>query len=118
MARAKSKTMAGTETRAGGKPPDDYLGICSTCNHAPGCAHRIQNSDTAIWECENYDDYVSLSGAEFNGGLSEIVPKPRKSRRAEFDALEYKGLCRNCENRDSCNFPQPAGGVWNCEEYQ
>jgi hypothetical protein len=117
MARAKMKAKAGVVTRTVRTTTTEYLGICSTCNHAPDCAHRIRNANTPIWDCENYDDHVSLSGVEFNGGLSEILPKPRKSRRAEFDAIEYKGLCRNCENRDTCNIARPAGGVWNCEEY-
>jgi len=28
------------------------------------------------------------------------------------------GLCANCEERDSCRFPRPQGGVWRCEEYR
>ncbi len=34
------------------------------------------------------------------------------------DTGEYKGLCVNCENRNTCSVPRPEGGVWHCEEYQ
>jgi hypothetical protein len=29
-----------------------------------------------------------------------------------------KGLCINCENRHTCEFIKPNGGVWHCEEYR
>ena len=30
----------------------------------------------------------------------------------------YKGLCINCDNRNTCKLIQPNGGVWHCEEYR
>jgi hypothetical protein len=27
-------------------------------------------------------------------------------------------LCSNCEDRHTCIYPKPAGGVWHCEEYR
>lgn len=117
MPRSKGKVAAGVQRSAAGEPSGDYLGICSTCNYAPDCAHRLRNPGVAFWECENYDDYVHVSGVEFNGGLSQVVPPAPVSRRPEFDAAEYLGLCKNCELRDECTFPRPAGGVWHCEEY-
>jgi hypothetical protein len=29
-----------------------------------------------------------------------------------------RGLCINCDVRNTCTFPKPEGGVWFCEEYQ
>lgn len=118
MVHAKGKTAGEIKKQVTVTAREEYLGICSTCNYAPDCAHRLRNPGLAIWDCENYDDYVHIAGAEINGGLSEIIPAPRKSHRPEFDAVEYKGLCGNCEKRDECTFPRPAGGVWHCEEYQ
>jgi len=118
MARTKGKVAAGIGERVVTEGTAEYLGICSTCNAAPHCAHRIRNPGVAIWDCEDYDDYVDISSTEINGGLSEVVPLPRKSHRPEFDAIEYQGLCKNCERRDECNFPRPTGGVWHCEEYE
>ncbi len=31
---------------------------------------------------------------------------------------ELKGLCANCEIRDTCTFPKAEGGIWHCEEYR
>jgi hypothetical protein len=28
-----------------------------------------------------------------------------------------KGLCLNCENRETCQYPISDGGVWHCDEY-
>lgn len=30
----------------------------------------------------------------------------------------YRGLCVNCDVRETCTLPRPEGGVWYCEEYQ
>ena len=118
MARTKGKVAGGIGESVVTGGTAEYLGICSTCNAAPDCAHRIRNSGVAIWDCENYDDHVDISSTELNGGLSSVLPAPRKSHRPEFDAIEYKGLCENCEKRDECTFPRSAGGVWHCEEYE
>ncbi len=118
MPRAKTVFgRKGAERRAVERA-GDYLGICSTCNCAGDCAHRLRNPACAIWECENYDDYVHMSGTDINGGLSQVVPAPARSHRGEFDAAAYPGLCRNCEKRDECLYPKPEAGVWHCEEYQ
>ena len=118
MPRAKTVFGRKAAGRRAAERRGDYLGICSTCNYAPDCAHRLRNPTLAIWECENYDDYVRVSGAEVNVGVSEVAPAPRKLRRSEFDTVEYRGLCKNCEKRGECTFPRPAGGVWHCEEYE
>lgn len=118
MVHAKGKTAGEIKKRVTVTAREEYLGICSTCNYAPDCAHRLRNPGLAVWDCENYGDSVRIDGAEINGGLSEVVPLRPKSRRPEFDAIEYKGLCENCENRDECTYPKPEGGVWHCEEYR
>jgi hypothetical protein len=62
---------------------------------------------------------------EFDGG----EPLPRKTvgkaepQRPALSTIEEKnsvrliGLCSNCDNRGTCVFPKPEGGVWHCEEY-
>ena len=114
--KAGAEKTAAVETTRGA---DEYLGICSTCNNAPGCAHRIRNAGVAIWECENYDDYVRLNGT-FVGGDPGPAAAPQKSPRRGDDAVlvELRGLCRNCAKREYCSFPRPESGVWHCEEYE
>ena len=70
MARTKGKVAGGIGESVVTGGTAEYLGICSTCNAAPDCAHRIRNSGVAIWDCENYDDHVDISSTELNGGLS------------------------------------------------
>lgn len=31
---------------------------------------------------------------------------------------QFKGLCINCENRNTCTFSRPKGGVLFCDEYE
>ena len=32
--------------------------------------------------------------------------------------VQYKGLCSTCEIRETCSFPKPEWGVWQCDEYR
>lgn len=34
------------------------------------------------------------------------------------DSSQYKGLCSNCDKRNSCVYVDKEGGVWHCNEYQ
>lgn len=40
------------------------------------------------------------------------VNKDKKNKKP------LKGLCINCEHRDTCTLPRPETGVWYCEEYE
>lgn len=88
------------------------LGICATCSYAAGCAHRIRNAHTAIWNCENYDDYYTV----------EIPVSPRAQKvgveAGTITEARVVGLCVNCIRRQTCAFPRLPGGVWHCEEYE
>lgn len=48
--------------------------------------------------------------------------KPDSDSRELLAVLDppsiHRGLCINCDVRDTCTFPKPEGGVWFCEEYQ
>jgi hypothetical protein len=118
MPNAKTATKLKAAAVSPGVKASGFPGICATCNRAYGCPHRQRNPSFAIWDCEDFDDYVYFGVAPDEGGSSEVVPAPRVSRRVEFDAAEYRGLCTNCEVRDGCTCPRPAGGVWHCELYQ
>jgi hypothetical protein len=86
-----------------------YYGICTTCNYAPECVNST-NSENPVLFCEMFDDYVEPVRKE----KPAVQPKPAPK---EPETGELKGLCVNCENRATCNFPKPEGGVWHCEEY-
>ncbi len=45
-------------------------------------------------------------------------PRDVDCSTAKNDSPSARGLCSNCENSGSCNYPKPEGGVWHCEEYK
>lgn len=51
----------------------------------------------------------------YGGGLVQICS--RKGCKNHMMDL-VRGLCVNCENRHTCEFVKPNGGVWHCEEYR
>jgi len=40
------------------------------------------------------------------------------ARQQHNDCGPFLGLCVNCEDRETCVYPKPDGGVWHCEEYR
>lgn len=51
----------------------------------------------------------------YGGGLVQICSR-RGCKNHMIDLV--KGLCINCENRNTCKYIKPNGGVWHCEEYR
>jgi hypothetical protein len=76
---------------------------------------KAQSQDTNI--CENFDSISSLQVTE----KEEIDSKKESSQSSKPGIKEIpgrmKGLCINCDDRASCQFPIVEGGVWFCEEY-
>lgn len=84
-------------------------GICTTCNNARTCVHLKGNTGFAIWDCENFDDFVPPTANP--RVLHEAGVRTEESYSA------YLGLCMNCAVRETCVYSKPEGGVWHCEEY-
>ena len=87
----------------------EYNDLCVTCNYGPECTSR-KNIVRPVYFCENFDDYTKPEQAEV-----EVRPTPGKA--VDEKSQEFKGLCLNCDHRDTCAFPKPESGVWHCEEY-
>ena len=89
-------------------------GLCMTCNNAPSCFHRARRGPALF--CELFDDYVPPDRRTVK---SRVSPVPERSVMPAADTAEarHEGLCVNCENRQTCAHPKPAGGVWHCEDY-
>ena len=86
-----------------------YFGICTTCNNAPFCA-QANNSKHPVWLCDMFDNSV-------------VSKKKEKEEKVKSDfahkySSKYKGLCMNCENRETCKFATCEDGIWHCTEYQ
>ena len=84
--------------------------ICSTCNHAETCGHR-GTPERPIYFCEEFEAFAPATTT----GAETRAPDEPSNRQINS---EYKGLCVNCEHRETCQMPKPEGGVWHCEEYR
>ena len=88
-------------------------GLCSTCDNAPSCFHRARRGPALF--CELFDNHV---WPELRTVKKEASPAPPGVLEAtDEDTCKYEGLCVNCDNRQTCAHPKPAGGVWHCENY-
>ena len=83
------------------------IGICTTCNHIDDCLFRLRNG-RPVWFCEEFDNYVEPMFAVL----------PEETRVEPNGRVKFMGLCLNCEDRLTCTYPKPDGGVWRCEEYR
>lgn len=91
-----------------------YRGICSTCNNAPTCIY-LKNQRRPVIQCEEFDDY---SAKQPNLPVSSSPAPAITSADQNREVSTYKGLCINCENRETCKLTKRDGGIWHCEEYQ
>lgn len=85
-------------------------GVCSACKHDRDCVYQA-TSFGVILQCE-----------EFEPGFPAQAPRrssaqPRALFSNAMDTDGYAGLCPSCENRLSCTYTRPEGGVWHCDEY-
>ena len=87
-----------------------YRDLCSTCNRTGTCGTR-STPQRPILFCEEFDAFVPVSTSA--GGKTVSPKSPGKQ-----DATRYKGLCVNCENRETCTIQKDEGGIWHCEEYR
>jgi len=89
----------------------EYEGLCMTCNSAPACAFRKRGRGPVL-QCEEFDDYQALTAG------SEPAAARKLRGHNPADAGRYKGLCINCDFRETCINAASETGVWHCENYQ
>jgi len=88
--------------------------LCSNCKNDPDCTFKKNRQKPSLY-CEEFEVDISPS-AKIAG---KEKPLPTASVDAEEDdSGKFIGLCSNCDNRRTCAFPRPQGGIWHCEEYQ
>ncbi len=110
------KTLIGKKKRLGKKtirqwraPRYRLKGLCVTCNKVKTCTFPKKRP---VLTCEEFEGYPKIPVISFCQ-----TAKPKIQIRPHL-MDEYKGLCRDCDNRENCTFPKPEGGVWHCEEYR
>ena len=88
-----------------------YWGLCSTCREAPTCTYR-KDPRQPVWECDEFEYEIPPVS------VSPPAASPFKSIAQDRNPGRHAGLCVNCENRETCTYRKPEGGVWHCEEYE
>ena len=85
-------------------------GLCVNCIKLNECSYYRRNSKPVIF-CEEYECAQEI--------INQAIASPQNDSEVEENMIagRVKGLCINCERRDTCSFPKPEGGVWHCEEY-
>lgn len=91
----------------------EYLTLCSSCRHAGNCIFQKDLQRPALY-CEEFE---IDTGRPVKSARQEKV-SPAVSIDADGDSGKFIGLCSNCDNRRTCTFPIPEGGIWHCEEYR
>jgi len=97
----------------------EYRGLCVSCKNASNCTY-LKDARQPIWQCAEFEGYPPQVGPvkKTNKDNSQQSDIPAGSKNKEKESNHYLGLCKNCENRETCTFPKPEGGVWHCEEYR
>jgi hypothetical protein len=91
------------------------LGICAKCKRMELCTSR-KNWIGPIIDCEDFDDRratapdLAVESQSFAMNKSIDLAAPE-------EAEIYKGICSNCDNRETCGYRTSDQAVWYCEEY-
>ena len=94
---------------------NEYSGLCMSCRNALTCTF-LRDRKTPVLQCDEFDGFESFlrSPKKFpHRSMTDLKSNPGKK-----DLDGCKGLCSICENRKTCTYPKPEGGVWHCEEYR
>ena len=86
-------------------------GLCQTCDHAPTCGY-IRETEQPVVFCEEFDS----SALPMVADAQPEAAAPTAADMRLWD--EYKGLCVNCDMRETCAIRKPETGIWHCEEYK
>lgn|GEM_PF-883638 len=85
------------------------IGLCSSCASYEFCTFP-RSLGQPVLECDEFSPACSPKGSHPSTIKKNLVKKPTKPR--------LRGLCRICDERASCRYPKPEGGVWHCEDYR
>jgi hypothetical protein len=92
-------------------------GLCSCCKFAFTCTYRI-NPDHPVLQCEEFEGIVYSPDRRNHPKKALPLNAAGRPLRSEISSPRYMGLCTICEERDTCTYPKPEGGVWHCEEFR
>jgi hypothetical protein len=90
--------------------------LCSTCIHAEYCSYP-RDLVTPVHQCEEFSDRVEVASTKVSHSVSAADFSQTKVDDDREEPTGLKGLCVDCVDRKTCQFPKAEGGVWYCEEY-
>jgi len=94
---------------------NEHSGLCFSCRNALTCTF-LRDHKTPVLQCDEFDGFESFLRKPKTSSHQNIMDF--KSNPGKKDSDGCKGLCSICEDRKTCTYPKPEGGVWHCEEYR
>jgi NADH:ubiquinone oxidoreductase subunit E len=89
------------------------LGICANCTRMELCTSR-KNWIGPIRECDDFEDRRAAPDLTLE---SKSFVMDKLTNPASPEEEEIKGICSNCDHRETCGYRTPGQAVWFCEEY-
>ena len=96
---------------------EEDLGICSSCKSASTCTYT-KDPRRPVLQCEEFEGYEPRPMRPIAKNILLTTAPEFRANAEEKNSGKYKGLCSICEDRKTCTFMKPEGGVWHCEEYR
>ncbi len=114
MKKATIRKPTSKEAKSDLEVKGGALGLCSSCNAFKNCTYP-RDPERPILQCEEFD---GAQPSLIRASPLKIAPKQKRVSPSLDDSNRYGGLCKLCEDRTTCTYPKPEGGVWHCEEYR
>lgn len=92
----------------------EYRSLCSNCRNSADCTFQKDCQKPTLY-CEEFE--IDMYPSAKIAGKEKPLPTAPVEAEAE-DSGKFIGLCSNCDNRRTCGFAKPEGGIWHCEEYR
>ena len=85
----------------------EYRGLCLTCNNAAACTYS-KDPDRPVFQCEEFDCYEH-SPPKILAKQDSVLDAPAGDNGStkNVDSNKFIGLCKTCDERDSCMFTKP-----------
>ena len=90
-------------------------GQCSNCVHAPTCTY-VKSLPRRVFQC---DEFCAIRPVELEHPRGVATVAAEDCAEMVSSSLNgRRGLCRDCEMWETCEFAHAEAGVWHCDEYR
>ncbi len=94
-----------------------YMGLCSCCRFSSGCTFP-RDSVRPVLQCEEFDGISKPENITMKWVERPHTPRISGPPLSPQHQSPLRGLCADCDGRNTCVYPKPEGGVWHCEEFK